>query len=58
MKTEAESAQNGSASPAKKDGAEDAKMEVDDEAEAKEGETKAAEKPAPPQADEDDAVEY
>ena len=35
-------------------------MEVDDEAAAaaKEGETKAAEKPAPPQVDEDDAVEY
>ena len=32
-------------------------MEVDDEA-AKEGEKKAAEKPAPTQADEDDAVEY
>lgn len=45
------------ARPEKKDVADDAKMEVDGEA-AKGGETKAAEKPAPPQVDEDDAVEY
>lgn len=56
-KVEAAPVQKESANTEKKDGAEDATMEVDDET-VKGGETKVADKPAPPQADEDDAVEY